>query len=104
MKIFSYLGLLALAVLLIYAAMGLPSKGDTKALANQEISLTGSQVASSYYIKRSYTDAHTPNIVTTIIADYRAFDTLGEEVVIFAAGIICYLLLRREKKSETRKH
>lgn len=104
MKIFSYLALLSLAALLIFAAMGLPSKGDTKALTNQDVSLTGSQVASSYYIKRSYKDANTPNIVTTIIADYRAFDTLGEEVVIFAAGIICYLLLRREKKSETRKH
>lgn len=104
MKYISLLGLLAFAALLVYASIGLPSKDDSKTFSNLELSPIGSPVASTYYIKRSYIDAHTPNIVTTIIADYRGFDTLGEETVIFAAGIICYLLLRREKKSETRKH
>jgi multicomponent Na+:H+ antiporter subunit B len=38
-------------------------------------------------------------MVTVILADYRGFDTLGEEVVIFTAGIICFLLLRKRKIS-----
>lgn len=102
MKIANYLSLIAFSALLVYASLGLPYRGDTDALVNQETSLIGSPVASSYYIKNAYKDTHTPNIVTTVLGDYRSFDTLGEEAVIFAAGIICFLLLRREKKLETR--
>ena len=43
--------------------------------------------------------AHTPNIVTVIIADYRGFDTLGEVVVVFAASLACLFLLRRDTPS-----
>jgi multisubunit Na+/H+ antiporter MnhB subunit len=103
LKYINYLSFVAFSALLIYAALGLPYRGDAEALVNKETSLIGSPVASSYYIKNAYRDTHTPNIVTTILGDYRSYDTLGEEVVIFAAGVICYLLLRREKKSETRK-
>lgn len=103
MKIANYLSLIAFSALLIYASLGLPYRGDAEALVNQETSLIGSPVASSYYIKNAYRDTHTPNMVTAVLGDYRSFDTLGEEVVIFAAGMICFLLLRREKKSETRQ-
>lgn len=103
MRIISYFSLVAVGALLIYASLGLPYRGDSDALVNQDTSLTGTPVASSYYIKNAKRDAYTPNIVTSILGDYRSFDTLGEEVVIFTAGIICYLLLRREKKRETRK-
>ncbi len=103
MKLINYFSLIAFSALLVYASLGLPFRGDTEALVNKETSLSGSPVASSYYIKNAYRDTHTPNIVTTIIGDYRSFDTLGEEVVIFTAGMICYLLLRREKKSEARQ-
>lgn len=103
MKIANYLSLIAFSALLVYAALGLPYRGDAEALVNKETSIIGSPVASSYYIKNAYKDTHTPNMVTTVLGDYRSFDTLGEEVVIFAAGMICFLLLRREKKSETRQ-
>lgn len=102
MKFINYLSIAAFGALLVYASLGLPYRGDAEALVNQEESLIGSPVASSYYIKNAYKDANTPNIVTTVLGDYRSFDTLGEEVVIFTAGIICYLLLRREKKREAR--
>lgn len=101
MKFLAYLGIALFGALLVYASLGLPYRGDPKAFVNQEKSPTGSTVASSYYIKNAYKDAHTPNMVTAVLADYRSFDTLGEGTVIFAAGIICYLLLRREKKRET---
>lgn len=101
MRILSYLGLIAFGSLLVYASFGLPYRGDPGTLLNQRTSLAGTPVASSYYIENAYSDSQTPNIVTTILADYRGFDTLGEEAVIFTAGIICHLLLRREKKRET---
>ena len=41
-----------------------------------------------------------PNVVTSVLADYRGFDTLGEVTVIFTAGLGVLLLLgrRRTKK------
>lgn len=101
MKFIYYLSIAVFGALLVYASLGLPYRGDAEALVNKEVSLIGTPVASSYYIKNAYKDANTPNIVTTVLGDYRSFDTLGEEVVIFTAGIICYLLLRRERKRET---
>lgn len=98
MKYFKYVLLLFFGVFLIIASTGLPLKNDIKSFSNRDSSFVSSPIASSYYIKNSIKDANTPNIVTTIIADYRAFDTLGEEIVIFTAGIICYLLLKKEKK------
>ena len=102
MKIINYSSLVFVGLLLIYASLGLPYRGDAEALVNKEISLIGTPVASSYYIQNAYKDTNTPNIVTSILGDYRSFDTLGEEVVIFTAGIICVLLLSRERKSETK--
>ncbi len=34
-----------------------------------------------------------PNVVTTVLASYRGYDTLGETVVIFTAGIAVLILL-----------
>jgi len=44
----------------------------------------------------------TPNMVTSVLADYRGYDTLGETTVIFTAGISCILLLRRRKNKGKR--
>lgn len=62
---------------------------------NQEESITGTEVPGNYYIQEAYNDAHTPNIVTVVLGDYRSIDTFGEQIVIFTAGIICFLLLRK---------
>ena len=46
-----------------------------------------------------------PNIVTSVLADYRGYDTLGETTVIFTAGIGVLLLLsgsRRKGKSDSK--
>jgi multicomponent Na+:H+ antiporter subunit B len=40
-----------------------------------------------------------PNAVTSVLADYRGYDTFGEATVIFTAGIGVMLLLRGRAKS-----
>jgi multicomponent Na+:H+ antiporter subunit B len=45
------------------------------------------------YIEDSAQETGIPNIVTSILASYRAYDTLGEVVVIFTAGIGVLALL-----------
>ena len=77
-----------LGVLLLYAANDLPEFGDPNSPASVHISPT--------YLERSYQDTHTPNVVTSVLMDYRSLDTMVETVVIFASGIACALLLRRK--------
>jgi hypothetical protein len=40
-----------------------------------------------------------PNIITAVLASYRGYDTLGETVVIFTAGIGVLLLLRGRRNA-----
>jgi hypothetical protein len=46
----------------------------------------------------SETRVDVPNIVTAVLASYRGYDTLGETVVIFTAGIGVLLLLRGRRR------
>src|SRR5687767_4397838 len=46
------------------------------------------------YLADSIKETNVPNVVTSVLADYRGFDTLGETTVIFTAGIGVLLLLR----------
>jgi len=48
------------------------------------------------YKEKSLEETEVLNIVTSILVDYRGYDTLFETVVIFTAGIAVMLLLRRE--------
>ena len=77
-----------LGFLLLYAASDLPGFGDPNSPASVHISPT--------YLEQSYQDSHTPNVVTSVLMDYRSLDTMVETVVIFSAGIACILLLRRQ--------
>jgi len=79
------------AIFLFYVEADMPTYGDPKAPANIHVS--------AEYIERSYDDAHTPNVVTAILADYRGYDTFGETIVIFTAGLTCYLLLGGLKRN-----
>ena len=103
MKITNWLLLISFGALLIYASLGLPNRGDINAQMYADKSLAGSPGASSYYIRNAYRDAKTPNMVTVILADYRGYDTLGEETVILTAGLICYLILRRKRTKPERE-
>jgi multicomponent Na+:H+ antiporter subunit B len=97
LKIVNWLLFLSFGALLIHASVGLPNRGDADAVMFREKSPAGSPGASSYYIRNAYRDAETPNMVTVVLADYRGYDTLGEETVIMTAGLICFLLLRRKR-------
>ena len=74
--------------LMLYATSGLPDRGNPQAPANVHVS--------PFYIERSLEDTKTPNIVTAVLADYRGYDTLGEVIVIFTAGLACILILMKK--------
>lgn len=96
MKAFNLILLVGFTLVLLWATVSLPERGDPDAPAQQELNPAGDVVAGSYFIQNAYTDAATPNFVTVILADYRSIDTLGEVIVVFTAAIACFLILRRK--------
>lgn len=50
------------------------------------------------YLADSLKDTLVPNVVTSVLADYRGYDTLGETTVIFTAGIGVMLLLKGRRR------
>lgn len=49
------------------------------------------------YINDSGKETGVPNIVTSVLASYRGYDTFGETTVIFTAGIGVMLILRQRR-------
>ena len=54
--------------------------------------------ASQTYVKEGLKDTGAANLVTSVILDYRAYDTLGEATVLFTTIIGATVLLRRKSK------
>ena len=53
-----------------------------------------------YFIMNGQEQAATNNIVTTIVFDYRGFDTLGESTVLFTAVVGVALMYRELVRSD----
>jgi multicomponent Na+:H+ antiporter subunit B len=77
------------AALLILATLDMPDWGDPSSPASSHVS--------PVYIEKAFRETATPNLVTAVLADYRSYDTLGETTVIFTAGVVCMMLLRRQR-------
>jgi multicomponent Na+:H+ antiporter subunit B len=81
--------------ILLYATQDFPRWGDPNSPANTHVS--------PRYIQKTLEETDVPNAVTSILADYRGYDTMFETTVIFAAGMSCLLLLRVfRRKQEDR--
>jgi multicomponent Na+:H+ antiporter subunit B len=76
--------------LLVYAESDLPDSREASAPARTHIV--------PRYVEQSYPETRTPNIVTSVLADYRGYDTLGETVVILTAGMAVILILPRNDR------
>ena len=76
---------LAAGAALVYATIDMPAFGDPNAPANDYVG--------QEYVDRTASEIPLPNIVTAVLASYRGFDTMGETMVIFTAGVAVMLLL-----------
>lgn len=70
---------------LIYGTLDAPLLGAADAPAQQHVARR--------YIEQGPSEVGVPNMVTAVLASYRGYDTLGETVVIFTAGLAVSLLL-----------
>lgn len=75
---------------LVYGTLDIPAFGDPEAPAQTHVG--------PYYIERAIAETGVPNVVTAVLASYRGFDTLGEVVVIFTAGIAVLLLIGGKRR------
>ncbi len=82
---------IGMAMMLFLGVVDLPPFGSAETMVNQS-------AVSTYYLEQSIPDTGVPNVVTSVLASYRGFDTLGETTVIFTAGIGVLLLLRGRRK------
>ena len=81
--------------LLAYAATDLPGFADAA-------SPVQSHPLTERFLVDSASEIDIPNAVTSVLASYRGYDTFGEVVVIFTAGIGVLLLLGRNRSREGR--
>ena len=88
--VFSVLFCISLVFLLLTAVSRLPQFGQGDNPVNNEVSRR--------YIEKGLEETGAVNIVTGMILDYRAFDTLGESHVLFIATCTVLILLRSDKK------
>jgi multicomponent Na+:H+ antiporter subunit B len=79
----------ALFVVLAATITEFPAVGSNEAIAWTNPGVT------QYYIEQSYSDTGVENAVTAVLAGYRGFDTFGEAVVVFSAGIAVLISLKQ---------
>jgi multicomponent Na+:H+ antiporter subunit B len=81
-------GLAVLAGLLGWSVAGLPAFGHYQGGYGNQLT------------REALAERHVTNVVTAIVFDYRGFDTLGEEFILFASVVGVTLLLRRGTEEE----
>jgi multicomponent Na+:H+ antiporter subunit B len=76
---------------LIWGTADMPRFGDPAAPIHHHVA--------PRYIEDSPREIGVPNMVTSVLASYRGFDTLGETAVVFTAGVgvLALLGIRRRK-------
>ena len=80
----------ATGAMLIWGTLDMPHYGDPEAPANKHVA--------PRYIQESPKETGLPNMVTSVLASYRGYDTLGEVVVIFTAGAGVLVILGRGRR------
>ena len=56
------------------------------------------------YILGTRDDINIPNIVTAVLASYRGYDTFGETIVVFTAGVAVLALLKNNTKASKQNN
>ncbi len=80
---------------LVYSISDMPVFGDPAAPIHNHVA--------PRYIEQSAEEIGIPNIVTSVLASYRGFDTLGEVTVVFTALVAVLLLLGVNRGSRKDK-
>jgi len=88
-KILANIVFIALLVLLIVGVMQMPTEASVNAPAYNDIV--------DHYLNNATGETNASNLIAAILADYRAFDTLGETIVLFTSVVAVGSVLRSTK-------
>lgn len=88
------MGLLAVFGVLLAVAELPPYGMENNPIHNQ---------VSEHYINNALEDTGVNNMVTAVVFDYRAYDTMFETIVLFTATLAVVITLRSSKKEESDK-
>ena len=89
MPLLSWVVVLITGAALIYATFDMPAFGAADAPVNLHVA--------PRYLNESFGEVGLPNVVTSVLASYRGYDTLGEVTVIFTAAVAVMMLLGGRK-------
>ncbi len=95
-QVLSVLAALTIICILLLNILELPVFGHQENPTNNEVP--------ARYLTRGLEEGGAVNLVADLILDYRAFDTLGESNVLFAAACTVILLLRAVSEQEEHTH
>ena len=73
--------------ILVYGTSEIPPFGNGDNPVHQHVA--------PHYLEESEHEIHIPNVVTSVLASYRSYDTMGETAVVFTAMVGVLLLLAR---------
>ncbi len=93
MKLVPVFGVIIFSMLMLYAVSDLP--------------ITHNPDVKQYYLKNALEKTGSANVVNAIVWDFRAYDTLGEETVLFTAVIAVFLIVHKKnefKLKSLKKH
>jgi len=79
---------------LVYATLDAPLLGDPTAPVHKHVA--------PRYLQEAAGEVGMPNIVTAVLASYRGYDTFGETLVVFTAGLAVLLLLGFSENGTSR--
>tara|TARA_B100000678_G_scaffold271669_1_gene260531 strand:- start:517 stop:1068 length:552 start_codon:yes stop_codon:yes gene_type:complete len=78
--------------ILVYGTLDMPPYGDPGNPAHHHVA--------PHYLEESEHEIGIPNVVTSVLASYRGYDTMGETTVIFTAMVGVLLLMRGVRRRE----
>ncbi|MFC1660418.1 DUF4040 domain-containing protein [Gemmatimonadota bacterium] len=79
--------------ILVYGTVDMPPYGDPQNPIHQHVA--------PRYLEESEHEIGIPNVVTSVLASYRGYDTLGETTVVFTAAIGVMILLSGLRRRDT---
>ena len=91
----------AVTLVLVLAALGAGMLGEFPAFG-ESVMERFDETPSSVYVETGLDETGAANLVTAILLDFRAYDTLGEATVLFAAVLGAVTVLRKKARTDPK--
>ncbi|TFH66200.1 MAG: DUF4040 domain-containing protein [Gemmatimonadales bacterium] len=91
--IFPFFVVLFTGAILVYGTLDMPPYGDPGNPIHHHVA--------PHYLEESGHEIGVPNVVTSVLASYRGYDTMGETTVVFTAAVGVMILLAGLRSRDT---